>query len=511
MISAKKKNIFSILAPLVSGLLFALAFPGVQVAWLAWVALVPLFVVVQQRPWRSGFSAGVIFFALVLYWLNNVMTTFGHLPLALSIVIYLLLVVYLACWWGLCCWCACYINSKLQLPLALVMPTVWLVGEYLRSYFLSGFPWGNIAYSQTPYPVLMQSADLGGVYVVVFLLIVVNYSIARLWHVVRFHERFPWRLMLIVVSLWLVNYAYGLWRIHDIDVNSGEALRVALIQGNVKQSLKWEPRRLAPTLNRYKKLSIQVRDAQLLVWPESATPFFFQDESSFTREVRELAREKDSMLLFGSPAYFFRGDSPGEKRLRYLNSAFLVSSQGETLGRSDKVHLVPFGEYVPFSELLSFVNKLAHGVGDFASGVKKLLPVAGHELGVLVCYEAIFPAIAREQVNRGAQLLVNITNDAWFGDSSAPWQHLAMTQWRAVENRVWLARCANSGVSALIDPLGRVVRQSQLFRQQIIIGNTYFCDGTSLYTRTGDIVPLLLTVVVVLWLWQGRSKRFSLN
>ncbi len=502
-----KYNSASVCAPVVSGLLLALAFPKAELGWVAWLALVPLFSVMQQRPWRAGFSAGVVFFAVVLYWLNNVMTTFGNLPLALSVAIYLLLVLYLAAYWGATCWCACRICRRLQLPMALVLPVVWVVFEYGRNYILSGFPWGNIAYSQTPYPVLIQSADLGGVYVLVFLLVLVNSTITQCWQALRRRGELPWRLVLVVTTLCLANYVYGLWRMHDINSRGqDQTMRVALVQGNIQQSLKWQPHNMAATLDNYAQLSASVDRPDLLIWPESATPFFFQDGGIKANRVLSVARQQQSMLLFGSPAYRLQGEG-SDQRYRYLNSAYLLSPQGKTLGRSDKIHLVPFGEYVPLANLLSFVNKLADGVGDFVSGTKALLPIADHQVGVLVCYEAIFPDIARKQVNGGAQLLVNITNDSWFGDSSAPWQHLAMTCWRAVENRVWIARCANSGVSAFINPVGEVISQSHLFQRETLSAQVYFADDTSLYTRTGDTVPLLLSLVVITWLWQSRKRK----
>ncbi|MDY0189397.1 MAG: apolipoprotein N-acyltransferase [Desulfuromonas sp.] len=507
MIFQDKDSLFRLLAALASGLLFALAFPHAELAWLAWLALVPLFSVMQRQPWRSGFAAGVVFYAIVLYWLNNVMTTFGNLPLALSVVLYLLLAVYLAVYWGASCWCACRISCRLQLPLALVLPVVWVAFEYGRTYMLSGFPWGNIAYSQTPYPLLIQSADLAGVYVMVFLLILVNYVMAQLWQALRQHTVLPWRLVVVAAALFIANYAYGHWRMDAVaSSRHKQGLDVALVQGNVEQSLKWQPQHVGATLDNYAQLSAKVSAADLLIWPESATPFFFQDGGYKAKRVLAVARENQSMLLFGSPAYQRQGEG-AQRRYGYLNSAYLISAQGKTLGRSDKVHLVPFGEYVPLANLLSFVHRLAEGVGDFVAGSKSLLPVAGHEVGVLVCYEAIFPEIARDQVQRGAQLLVNITNDSWFGDSAAPWQHLAMTCWRAVENRVWIARCANSGVSAFIDPTGQVISQSHLFKRQTLSAKVYFADGTSLYTRTGDIVPLLFSLVVIAWLWQSRKRQ----
>ena len=505
------------LLPMLSGLLCALALPNLAWGWLAWFALVPLFCVMHTNPWRAGFCAGAVYFATVLYWLNNVMTVYGQLPMVLSIVVYLLLVAYLAIFWGAICWCSCRIVQRLDLPSIIVIPIIWLVFEYGRNFLLTGFPWANIAYSQMPYPVLLQSADLAGVYLLVFLLVLVNCVVAQLWQAWRNKSLVPWRLLLVVVALWLTNYGYGLWRLNNINIATGERLHVRLVQGNVEQSLKWQPQQLTTTLTKYKKLSVigSVGDAinaddTLVVWPESATPFFFQDGGNRARLVQSVAQENNVLLLFGSPAYALSQKSTVKRRqYSYLNSAYLLSPQGSVVGRSDKVHLVPFGEYVPLSGLLSFVEKLAQGVGDFIAGDKKLLPVGDNLLGVLVCYEAIFPEIARQQVAAGAGLLVNITNDAWFGESAAPWQHLAMTRMRAIENRVWIARCANTGVSAFIDPTGRVISPSQLFTTETVSGDVYFCNDTSLYTHTGDTVPLLLCGVVLVWLWQSRKGAGS--
>ncbi|MEA3465285.1 MAG: apolipoprotein N-acyltransferase [Thermodesulfobacteriota bacterium] len=508
-----------LLAPVLSGLLFALAFPNTAWGYLAWVALIPLFSVMHNKPWRCGFSAGVVFFAIVLYWLNTVMVTYGHLPLVVSLLLYLLLVVYLASFWGGICWCSCRIEQRLNLPLPLVLPLVWVVFEFGRNFALTGFPWANIAYSQAPYPALVQGADLGGVYVLVFLLVLVNCAGVAAWKAYRSDYALPWRLLVLVLVLWLGHYGYGLWRLAQIDCRSGgDSLRVAMVQGNIEQSLKWNPDCLRSTLTTYQRLSAQTDTPDLIIWPESSTPFFYQDGGRRAGKVRSVARENRAMVLFGSPAYMQEvGQQTGEdgeklvqvdnrRRYRYLNSAYLLSSQGQTMGRSDKVHLVPFGEYVPLSGVLGFVDRLVQGVGDFVSGVNCPLQLNGHQVGVLVCYEAIFPEIARHQVANGAGLLVNITNDAWFGDSSAPWQHLAMTRFRAVENRVWIARCANTGVTAIVDPTGRVVKHSRLFHAETVEGVVYFCDETSLYTRTGDTVPLLFCVVVVVWLWQSRKK-----
>lgn len=501
----------TIIASVLSGVLFALSFPNVELGWLAWIALIPLFSVMDEKPWRCGFIAGVVFFAATLYWLNTVMVTFGQLPLAASIAIYLLLVVYLASYWGGICWCACRIRRHLHLPLLVVLPSVWVVFEYARTYLLTGFPWANIGYSQAPYLHLIQGADLAGIYLLVALLVLVNCAGSLLLKSYLHCSARPWGAVSVVAILWLLNYGYGHWRLTHCEVGTDQPFRVALVQGNIEQSLKWNPRHLSTTLDTYEQLSAQAESADLIVWPESATPFFYQDGGSRAAKVDEVVIRNQANLLFGSPAYIQQRDADGTliKRYRYLNSAYLLTKDQQLVGRSDKVHLVPFGEYVPLANLLSFVDKLAQGIGDFVPGENSPLPLRDHKLGVLVCYEAIFPEVSRNLVRQGADLIVNITNDAWFGDSSAPWQHLAMTRFRAVENRVWLARCANTGVSALIDPMGRVVQQSQLFKAQTVEGEVYFCNDTSLYTRTGDSLPLLLSFVVVVWLWQSRKRSLK--
>lgn len=500
-----------IIAPAVSGLLFALSFPNMNLGWLAWGALIPLFSVMHAKPWRSGFVAGSVFFAIVLYWLNTVMVTYGQLPFALSIAIYLLLVAYLASYWGAICWCSCRISQRLKLSLVLVLPIVWIVFEYCRTYLLTGFPWANIAYSQTAYPRLIQSADLAGVYPLVALLVLVNIAATQLIRAYVGQSAKPWRLVIVVAALWLLHYGYGCWRLDHFQSVTGDPFRVALVQGNIEQSLKWDPRHLNDTLTTYRELSARTESPDLIVWPESATPFFYQDGGSRAAKVHSVVRRSQANLLFGSPAYQQQLDSDGQPvdRYRYLNSAYLLTKENQLVGRSDKVHLVPFGEYVPLANVLSFVDKLAQGIGDFVPGENTPLPLMGHRLGVLVCYEAIFPSVSRALVRNGADLIINITNDAWFGKSSAPWQHLAMTRFRAVENRVWIARCANTGVSALIDPVGHVLRQSNLFEAETVEGDVYFCNETSLYTRTGDSVPLLLCIVVVGWLWQSRKRSLD--
>lgn len=492
------------LSAAVSGGLLALAFPHPDIAVLAWVALVPLLVIMSRRPFRSGFTAGLVFFAVILYWVNIVMTTYGHLHPLLSVVAWLLLGAYLALFFAAATWAACRLKEARGYPYALTLPVLWVGLEFLREFLLTGFPWASLGYSQQGNLALLQTADLFGVYGLSYLLVLVNAVIAE-WLLARRQPRKLRPVAAMIVALVLVGAAwgYGKWRLNtDLDGRT-ERLKVTVVQGNIPQDVKWLPEFQQETVRIYQDLSLGASRAEkpgLIVWPEAATPFYFQDSNPLSAKVSGIPVETGAALLFGSPAY---RKEPG--RLSYLNSVYLLDRAGLEKGRSDKVHLVPFGEYVPLKRFLPFIDKIVVGIGDFSPGVINPLPLNGHQLGVLVCYEAIFPELAREWVRQGSDLLINVTNDAWFGYSSAPWQHLAMVRFRAVENRVWIARAANTGISAFISPSGRILAATGLF-----IPATASCDvglgaRPGLYARTGDLLPALFLVICVIWLVQTRK------
>ncbi len=479
-----------------SGLLLAWAFPRLDLYPLAWVALIPLLLVMEKRPFVSGFTTGCVFFALVLYWLNIVMTTFGGLDPVSSVVAYLLLVSYLALYFGAATWLAWRVRLRLQLPVVVTLPVIWVALEFLRGWLLTGFPWALLGYSQQNFSPAIQSADVTGVYGVSFMLVAVNAAVA---HVIqRPRDRgtvvVAAGLLLLVTS----HFGYGLVRTQQLTDDRPQQLRVALIQGNFDQSQKWNPELRQATVDRYLQLSRQAltADPELLIWPEAATPFYLQDASELSAQVQRLPRATGVPLLVGSPAY----DQQSDGSQRYFNSAFLLTPDSADPPRSDKVHLVPFGEYVPLGKLLSFIDKLVVGVGDFTAGEINPLPLQGHHLGVLVCYEVIFPQLARRSVGQGSDLLVNLTNDAWFGRSSAPYQHLAMARFRAIENRIWLARAANTGVSALIAPSGAITLSGPIFEPLQLTGTVGLGAHPTFYRRFGDLFALVCLAMALLLL-----------
>ncbi len=491
-----------------SGLLLAAAFPRPDLFPLAWVALVPLLLVMRYRPFASGLTAGAVFFATVLYWLNFVMTTYGGLQPVFSLLAYLFLVTYLAVYFGLATWIASRLETVLRLPYLLTLPPLWVALEYLRGTLFTGFPWAIIGYSQQNFSLAIQSSDVTGVYGVSLMLVAVNCAIAGV--IAAPKSRLAWLGVAAIITISISHFGYGVWREAQPLERRTEQLRVALIQGNIDQTQKWAPDHRKSSIDRYQDLSMQALEGRpdLVIWPEAATPFFLQDHSDLAAQVRQLPKQLNVSLLVGSPAY----QQLSADKYQYYNSAYLFAADGEELGRSDKIHLVPFGEYVPLGKLLAFIDKLVVGVGDFSPGKVRPLPLNGHHLGVLICYEAIFPQLARKYVHQGSDLLVNLTNDAWFGHSSAPYQHLAMTRFRAIENRIWIARAANTGISALISPAGNVALAGPIFEPLQLSGSVGMGAEATFYTRFGDVfayVCLGISGIFLVILFLRRIERFN--
>jgi len=486
-----RENRSPLLAAL-SGILLALAFPSPGLSILAWVALVPLLAAIRESSWRSSFKlafiTGFIAYSGIFYWLNIVMTTYGKLPLLVSFILMLLMAAYLALYIA----GAAALTRLAELrgiPVAASLPVIWVSLEYLRAYLFTGFPWASLGYTQYRTLPLIQIADITGVYGLSFLVVLTNVVLFRMARGIsgRGNVRYPLVTSAILVALLAVCLGYGFVTLNRPD--NGRLIKVALAQGNIPQDIKWNPAFQEETVAIYERLSRSGQGAgsDLVVWPESSLPFFFEREPVYSARVSSLARELNSAMIVGSPAL-----EKGIMKDRLLNSAFLVGADGTTLGRADKVHLVPFGEYVPLASFLPFVHKMVEGIGDFSAGAN-LTPLAAPfgRLGVLVCFEGIFPEISREYVRQGATLLVNITNDAWFGRSSAPYQHLSMTVFRAVENRVPLVRSANTGITAIIDSRGHIVRMTGLFHEALLTGEVRAGNYRSFYTRYGDVFAWL--------------------
>ncbi len=312
----------------------------------------------------------------------------------------------------------------------------------------------------------------------------------------------------------MISLAYGHLKLDERPektnaAESGKALRCVVIQPSIDQSVKWDPSFQEETMARYQRLTRSTYDfsPDLIVWPETAVPLFFQDGPALVKTIFSLVEESEAALLFGSPAYGRNG-----RQLRYYNRAYLLRPDIKTIQHYDKIHLVPFGEYVPLKGLLGFLNRLVPATGDFAPG-DRIAPLALREAsaGILICFEAIFPEISRAMVRKGADVLVNLTNDAWFGVSSAPYQHLSMSVLRAVENRRPLIRAANTGISAIIDSRGRIRQRTELFEEETLRATLHLRDrNLTFYTRFGDIFAYLAVIMTLAGVIRGLrtvSKR----
>jgi len=479
---------------LTSGLLLCLSFPKANLGILIWIALVPLLYALRdknlQNAFHVGFIAGFLYNAGLVYWIVYVVAHYGHLPLYAGVSVMFLLVIYLSIYPALFCLGVAYFLKR-GVRAVLIAPPLWTALEYVKAHLFSGFPWEDLAYSQHGQLPLIQIADITGPYGITFLIVLVNCIVYDC--VIGFFpppwgkRRLPTSEIVIGAVLMALVVGYGMYRIDtlkdtDRDFNP---VNVLIVQGNIDQSVKWTPEFQTKTLDIYRNMSVNAskKGVSLIVWPETAVPFYFQNDDELSRGVVDVTRGTGAWMLFGSPSY-----ERGGERVSFYNSAYLLSPAGHVAGRYDKVHLVPFGEYVPLQNVLFFIDKLVAGAGDFKPG-GGIVPLAmgDHTIGPLICYEAIFPEISREHRLRGAELLVNITNDAWYGNTSAPYQHLTMAIYRAIENRTYLIRAANTGISAIVNPAGEIVSRTGLFEREVLDGTVEFTRHRTLYSRYGNV------------------------
>ena len=504
-----KKNI---LIAVLSGLLLTGAFPKIGWDWLAWFALVPLLYAIRDQSagsgFRLGFITGLVHFLSLLYWLVPVMRTYGYLPAVLSVLVLVLLTAFLALFMASFAATLSKVGKRPARCLVMI-PLIWVALEYLRSFLFSGFPWELLGYSQFNRLQLIQISDILGVYGLSALIVYVNgavfitllYFTKRRWLGADITKRLVTGAVIALILGIALGGSYGHWRLKTIDdlIANSPKTRIAVVQGNIDQAVKWDPAFQVDTVKKYNRLSSSITNQRpdLIVWPESATPFYFLYDVKPTELVFEGIRQTATDYLIGSPSFEQSGDV-----VRYFNSAYLISPRTKNMSKYDKTHLVPFGEYVPFKKWLPFLGKMVAQVGDFKAGVEgKTLLWKTEPVGVQICYEIIFPGLSRAMAKNNASLLINITNDAWFGKTSGPYQHFSMTVFRAVENRRTLVRSANTGISGYIDPAGRVLASTPLIQDAVLVRSIPLMKTKTVYTRIGDLfaqVCFALALIVVL-------------
>ena len=503
--------IIKIIYAIISGLLLTLSFPLPGIHWLAWIALVPLIFSTRKLSFNSsfrlGFIAGLTHYLTLLYWLVGTMQTYGSLPLYLSLPVLFLLAAYLALYMGLFLGIL-YRVSKKPVAAFVIAPMLWVTLEYIKSLLFSGFPWELAGYSQYKNLIMIQIADLTGVYGVSFLIVLFNMTALvvllwltkKKWHGQTISGKIAATALTVSALIAGLTFCYGKQRLIGVQktISAAPVCKVAIVQGNIEQGIKWNSAYRVSSVQKYINLSSLVRSAKpdLIVWPETAAPFYFLYNKKLTSLLKNGIQNFESNFLIGAPSFIIKKN----KTIDYFNSAYLLGPDGEVHGKYNKAHLVPFGEYVPMKKFLPFVGKMVEGIGDFVPGQKGTIIRQGKlGLGVLICYEIIFTDLAREMIRNNADLLVNITNDAWYGRSSAPYQHFSMAVFRAVENRRSLVRSANTGISGFIDPAGRIMEQTDIFKEAVITHSLPVMRQKTIYTRFGDwfaITCILMTTIL---------------
>ena len=499
-----------IVLAILSGSLLFLSFPRWELYLLAWIAFVPLFFAIQNQPasksFLLGWIAGMVYFAGTLSWVTISMHDYGKVPWIISYFLMLLLVAYLALYVGLF---AALLRSpaQKQWSILLLAPGSWTTLEGARGHFLTGLPWGDLAYSQYRFLPVIQIADIGSVYLVGSVILLVNAALFLILRAKWVEKRMALKECALLISVIFATIGYGYFRLSQ-PMGTDPPLSVAVVQGNIEQDKKWDKEFREQTVQTYKRLPLSTLQPglrpELIVWPESAVPFFFSNEPGYQAEFVHLTRDEKFYLLFGSPAF----EPAPSGKIALLNSAYLLSPSTGVASRYDKIHLVPFGEYVPLSSLLFFVHKMVEGIGEFIPGREAIvMETASTRVGTVICYEVIFPEVVRRFVQNGAAVMTTITNDAWFGDSAAPYQHFSMVVFRAIENRVPFARAANTGISGFIDAYGHIMKQTPLFVEGALTESLLPGNRRTLYTSYGDFFALACVTITLVFIASVFIKR----
>jgi apolipoprotein N-acyltransferase len=449
---------------------------------------------------------GAAYFGGTVYWTGTTIRTFGGLSWPVAVLAASLLVAYLSLFPGLFALALAWLSSKFDRRAILLAPAVWVTTELGRTYIWSGFPWLLLGYSQTTVLPVAQLASVVGVFGVSALVVLVSAALGY-FIIVRSGESLS--SLAVVAMILAAVWTWGNYRLrHGTLTEQGRPVRVALVQGNIPQDQKWDAARANQIFESYLALTRDAarQGAQLVIWPESSTPFYFEEDPPSGNRMRQLVRETGIELLFGSdqmehttpPAYF--------------NSAFLIRSDGSTAAIYRKMHLVPFGEFVPLKRLLFFVGPLVEGAGDYTPGGSMvMLPTRAGPISTAICYEIVYPGLVRSSVLAGSQLLTTITNDAWYGYSSAPYQHFLQASMRAIEEGRYLARSANTGISGFVDPYGRVLQQSKIFERTILTGEIRMLEERTIYGKIGDLCAYICLALTLASLAAAATVQTRLD
>lgn len=483
-------------AAVAGGLLLALALPGVGAGPLALFALAPLIAATlrassAKEALALGWIGYFVTWMVNVPWVSKVMVTYGGLPMPVGIGLYVAMSVYLGVYGGLF---ALLVRRFRMLPPAVfwfLAPAAWAALEYIRTHAMTGFPWNLVATALIDETRLVILARVIGPYGVAFLAMVPAAILG--WFLATPLIFATKRAGLLVIAALLAGWMIaGSLVLARIDVGQGTPFRAAMLQPDISQEMRWDAENTMVLFDRMMAMTSEAAagGAEVIIWPESTVPLTFLRYEFFRDAVRSASVTTGADIILGSVA---EDDADPSK---IWNAAYLVS-EGEVSGRYDKIRLVPFGEYVPLRKLLFFAEKLVRAVGTFQFGTNDSPLQGQHRYGPAICYEVVYPQIAATQVRHGADVLVTITNDGWFDGTAAPRQHLEQARLRAIETDRWLLRSATTGISALVDPAGRVV-QELAAGQGIVSGTPTARQSITAYVRFGDWLAIVLTIVVAL-------------
>jgi apolipoprotein N-acyltransferase len=494
-----------------SGVLLVLSFPKFGHPACGWIALAPILVALMGRmslvrAFALGLMSGAIYLFGTLYWLSSVMARYGDINIAGAIAINAVFVAYLALYPAL----FAVVMRRLAIafgPAALAAaPFVWTATELGRMYVFTGFPWVLLGYSQASVLPIAQAASVAGVFSLSALVASASAALAGII-IAR-----AYRPAALVLAGILLIAAWGNVRASNAALTrEGQPLRAGIVQPNVPEEEREDAGRGAGILQREIAMTREAvaKGARLVVLPESALPPL-DEYPEVSRSVREVVRESAVPVLLGSDQYEWRVAGTRREVEKSFNAAFLLRPDGTTGAVYRKMHLVPWGEYVPLKDWLTFVGPLVQAIGrGFDAGdTLTLLPVGSHRISTAICYEIIYPELVRRSVADGSELLTTITNDSWFGPSSAPYQHFEQASMRAIEEGRYLVRSANTGVSGIVDPYGHVLQRSGIFQQAVIVGDVRLLAASTIYARIGDVFAYASAILTIALLLLARNRRF---
>ena len=464
---------------IISSILFAIAFLPLGTGFLAYFAIVPLFFLLEKVTLTDaifyGYLFGFLSNILSLFWIANA-TFLGMVGAVLILALYN--IIFFVLYW---------LIRKKSISWAIVSsPFLWVAMEWIRSHGTLGFPWLNLSHTQANYPVIIQFAEFTGEMGVSFWVMLVNIEFYLLLRSKPNRKR-----IMTLASLFILLFAVPIaWGIHRLHQNPPEdtGFMVALLQGNVDPYIKWTKSFQKENFRLYYSMIQEAgeKGVDLIILPETATASYLTHTRYELREYRQLVDSIGIPVLFGSL------DFKDTNRREYYNAAFLMHPTRRTLDRYYKIQLVPFSEKTPLAETFPFLYDIDFGQGNFSSGTEKtIFSVDGYRFATLICFESMFPELVRGFVRKNVDFIVNITNDGWFGNTPGPYQHLFACPLRAVETRRPIVRCANTGISAIIDPMGRITSHTKYNEKTILFANVPQKLKTTFYTRYGDIIGKL--------------------